>query len=167
VLRGKRVGDLLATRIVVDDEVDCYAVRELVASLWAEDAHRFKDYVRRPKANGYQSLHLTVRLPCGRPLEVQVRTRTMHLVAEHQSAAWGSYKAAAYAEHGVGARGSKGGKRPSSWQRALEGVRGLQALQPERLREALALAAAGMPTPTAIRRLVHGHGLEHLLLQPA
>mmetsp|Transcript_4244 Transcript_4244/g.11979 ORF Transcript_4244/g.11979 Transcript_4244/m.11979 type:complete len:606 (-) Transcript_4244:183-2000(-) len=92
VLRGKAVGDLLAARVIVDSEEDCWRARASIAGLWQEQTGRFKDYIRRPKANGYQSLHMTVLMPCGRPLEVQIRTRAMHDAAEHGAAAWGRYK---------------------------------------------------------------------------
>lgn len=131
VLRGKAVGDLLAARIVIDDAQDCAAVGTIVALLWGEEVHRRKDYVAHPKANGYQSLHMTVRLPCGRPLEVQIRTRSMHAAAERGSACWTAYKAGGVRRAGAGS---------GSWARALEGVRCLQAQQPERLRETLARA---------------------------
>jgi hypothetical protein len=149
VLRGKAVGDLLAARIVLDDDVDCAAVHALLARLWPEDVTRFKDYVTTPKRNGYQSIHATVRLPCGRPLEVQIRTRAMHAAAQHGSACWGVYKADGCVDGGGADDGDGDRRRGNSFERALEGVRCLQALQPERLREALACAAAGIPIPAA------------------
>lgn len=159
VLRGKAVGDLLAARIIIadadDDEQDarnCDRVRDLVAALWPEERARFKDYVRQPKANGYQSVHMTVRLPCGRPLEVQIRTRAMHAAAERGSACWGAYKSEACSVGGGAARRNaeddnlgSATKRGSSWARALEGVRCLHAQQPERLRATLACAIGALP----------------------
>ena len=68
-------------------------VHTLVESLWPGGIVQVKDYVANPKANGYQSLHLLVRLPSGWRCELQVRTRCMHDHAEHGAAAHADYKA--------------------------------------------------------------------------
>lgn len=93
------VRDLVGLRIVVDlpqdrDDLDeiaaLYAVHRAVSRLWPELQGRFKDYVRRPKASGYQSLHTTVWLE-EMPMEVQVRTAKMHATAESGEASHALY----------------------------------------------------------------------------
>jgi GTP pyrophosphokinase len=83
--------DVLGLRVLCDDVEQCFAVLAAVHALWAPDLTRLRDYINRPKSNGYQSLHTTVTTPHGR-LEVQVRTRGMHDAAEHGTAAHHSYK---------------------------------------------------------------------------
>ena len=70
------------------------AYRQLIRYGLSEVPNRFKDFVTRPKPNGYQSLHTNLRLPDGRVFEVQVRTRRMHEAAEFGSAAHNAYRAA-------------------------------------------------------------------------
>lgn len=65
---------------------------QAVRQLWPSEEGRFKNYVLSPKVNGYRALHDTVLLPCGTPLEVQVRTREMHRHAELGAASHRNYK---------------------------------------------------------------------------
>ena len=84
--------DVRALRVIVADVSDCYAALSQVHSMLQPVVDEFSDYIVRPKPNGYQSLHTVVLDESRRPVEIQIRTRTMHEHAEHGAAAHWIYK---------------------------------------------------------------------------
>ncbi|WP_353100120.1 RelA/SpoT family protein [Stenotrophomonas lactitubi] len=104
--------DIRAVRVMVDDVAACYAALGVVHALWAPVPSEFDDYIARPKANDYRSLHTAVVGPEGRTIEVQIRTHDMHAQAELGVAAHWKYK-----EGGKGAE--KSFDRKITWMRQL------------------------------------------------
>ncbi len=96
-MHGKRlpfkdVYDVYAVRVVVDTVDNCYRVLGVMHNLYKPYMNRFKDYIAIPKANGYQSLHTVLFGPNIVPIEVQIRTEEMHVMAEVGVAAHWRYK---------------------------------------------------------------------------
>ena len=111
-LAFEQLYDLRAVRVMVDDVGACYAALGAVHALWTPIPSEFDDYIARPKANDYRSLHTAVIGPEGRTIEVQIRTHEMHAQAELGVAAHWKYK-----------EGSKGAEkafdRKITWMRQL------------------------------------------------
>jgi RelA/SpoT family (p)ppGpp synthetase len=86
--------DLFAVRIILDtqNKNDCFAVYGIISEIYIPIPERFKNYISLPKKNGYQSIHTTVIGPEGKMVEVQIRTRAMHEIAERGVAAHWKYK---------------------------------------------------------------------------
>jgi GTP pyrophosphokinase len=129
-MRGKsldfdQVLDIRALRVVVSALDDCYGALSWVHAQFSPIADEFDDYIAKPKANGYQSLHTVVRDPAGQAIEIQIRTQAMHDKAEHGVAAHWVYKeAGAKGYAGVSATGSYDAKiavlrQLLAWERDL------------------------------------------------
>ncbi|MDI2113569.1 RelA/SpoT family protein [Commensalibacter nepenthis] len=90
----EQLSDIMAFRIIVDTKEECYAALGVVHSSYPVVAGRFKDYISAPKANGYQSIHtgVTLRQPRNQRIEIQIRTREMHDIAENGVASHWVYK---------------------------------------------------------------------------
>jgi GTP pyrophosphokinase len=88
----EQLSDIMAFRITVDSVPDCYAALGVIHGRYAMVPERFKDFISTPKPNGYRSLHTTIFGPERRRIEVQIRTRDMHEVAELGVAAHWAYK---------------------------------------------------------------------------
>ncbi|MEN1927201.1 bifunctional (p)ppGpp synthetase/guanosine-3',5'-bis(diphosphate) 3'-pyrophosphohydrolase [Luteimonas sp. MJ293] len=88
----KQVMDVFGFRVIVGTVPDCYHALGVVHSVYKPVDGRFRDFVAIPKANGYQSLHTVLFGPYGSPIEVQIRTEEMDLIAERGIAAHWAYK---------------------------------------------------------------------------
>ncbi|WP_290885516.1 bifunctional (p)ppGpp synthetase/guanosine-3',5'-bis(diphosphate) 3'-pyrophosphohydrolase [Arenimonas sp.] len=108
----EQVLDVFGFRIVVPTVMQCYHALGAVHSIYKPLDARFRDFIAIPKANGYQSLHTVLFGPYGAPVEVQIRTEDMDLVAERGIAAHWVYKSA-------GAGGSAAQARAQDWVRNL------------------------------------------------
>lgn len=103
--------DVRAVRVLVTDIKDCYAVLGIVHSLWSPLPREFDDYIAKPKANNYRSLHTAVIGPEGKSVEVQIRTREMHQHSELGVAAHWQYK--------EGGRQDRGYQEKIAWLRQV------------------------------------------------
>ena len=103
-----QVMDVFGYRVVVNSVAECYHALGVAHSVYKPLDGRFRDFIAIPKANGYQSLHTVLFGPYGSPIEVQIRTREMDLVAERGVAAHWAYK------HGEES-GNSAQSRASAW----------------------------------------------------
>lgn len=87
-----RLSDIYGFRVITATEADCYRTLGTIHQRWKSVPGRFKDYISQPKSNGYRSIHTTVSGRDGKRVEVQIRTREMHEVAETGVAAHWSYR---------------------------------------------------------------------------
>jgi RelA/SpoT family (p)ppGpp synthetase len=88
----EQLSDVMAFRVIVDDLADCYRALGQIHRRWPMVPGRFKDFISTPKRNGYRSLHTSVIHDSKMRIEVQIRTREMHLQAEKGLAAHWAYK---------------------------------------------------------------------------
>ena len=124
-MRGKsldfdRVFDIRALRVVVPDVASCYETLAWVHERFTPVHEEYDDYIAKPKNNGYQSLHTVVRDASGLPIEIQIRTQTMHDHAESGVAAHWAYKEA-------GAKGYAGVSATSDYDAKIAVLRQLLA----------------------------------------
>ena len=122
IVRGRDfsdIYDLVGIRILVEDDRDCYAVLGVLHNRWNPVPGRFKDFVAMPKFNMYQSLHTTVIGLQGKPVELQIRTFSMHRRAEYGIAAHWKYKEDVRAGDDTRPRPSSDGSADMAWVRQL------------------------------------------------
>ncbi|AVP96717.1 guanosine-3',5'-bis(diphosphate) 3'-diphosphatase [Ahniella affigens] len=105
--------DVYGVRVLVSEPLQCYLTLGVLHSLFKPVDGRFRDFIAIPKANGYQSLHTVLFGPGGTPLEVQIRTEDMELMAERGIAAHWAYKA------DVSAAGNTAQARARDWVAGL------------------------------------------------
>src|SRR6266705_2032567 len=107
-----QIHDLIAFRILVESTPDCYLALGHVHSLWKPKEGRIKDFIANPKSNGYRALHTTVFCLDDQLVEIQIRTRAMHEMAEYGVAMHWHYK-------DVGDHASASAKELLAWLRQL------------------------------------------------
>ena len=106
-----QVYDISAFRVIVNTIKECYEALGYIHSMWKPVQGRFKDYISVPKPNMYQSLHTAVMGPLGHRMEIQIRTKEMHKIAEEGIAAHWKYK--------EGSVASKTDEKQFAWLRQL------------------------------------------------
>jgi len=98
-LAFSRLSDIYGFRVICGDQAECYRILGVIHQRWRAVPDRFKDYISQPKSNGYRSIHTTVSGRDGKRVEVQIRSRQMHEVAEAGVAAHWSYREGVRAEN--------------------------------------------------------------------
>ena len=88
----EQLSDIMAFRIIVDSVQQCYQMLGAIHRKYLVVPGRFRDYISTPKNNSYQSLHTSVIGPLNKRIEIQIRTREMHLISEYGIAAHWNYK---------------------------------------------------------------------------
>ncbi len=96
--------DAIAIRVIVPEVKDCYASLGIIHTMWRPIPGEFDDYIASPKESMYQSLHTAVRALDARPVEVQIRTKEMHIAAEYGIASHWRYKEGGKRDAGLEAR---------------------------------------------------------------
>lgn len=85
--------DIVGFRIIVNEKDECYRALKLIQEIYKVIPEKYRDYIDKPKINGYRSLHTVILLGSyGLPVEIQIRTREMHNIAENGEAAHSRYK---------------------------------------------------------------------------
>jgi (p)ppGpp synthase/HD superfamily hydrolase len=93
LVKLKELTDIVGFRITVKEEGECYTALKLIQEIYKVIPGKYRDYIDKPKTNGYRSLHTVILLGSyGLPVEIQIRTRGMHNIAENGEAAHIGYK---------------------------------------------------------------------------
>ena len=93
LVKLKELTDIVGFRITVKEEGECYTALKLIQEIYKVIPEKYRDYINKPKTNGYRSLHTVILLGSyGLPVEIQIRTRGMHNIAENGKAAHSRYK---------------------------------------------------------------------------
>jgi GTP pyrophosphokinase len=138
IVRGRDftdIYDLVGLRVLVEELRDCYAALGVIHATWSPVPGRFKDYIAMPKFNMYQSLHTTVIGPEGKPVEIQIRTHSMHRRAEYGIAAHWKYKEGADPDAPAGKKGGEGSEQMAWLRQLLEWQR--EAADPDEFLDSL------------------------------
>ena len=89
----KELTDIVGFRIIVNEKEECYATLKLIQEIYKVIPEKYRDYIDKPKTNGYRSLHTVILLGSYElPVEIQIRTKEMHNIAEKGKAAHSRYK---------------------------------------------------------------------------
>jgi GTP diphosphokinase / guanosine-3',5'-bis(diphosphate) 3'-diphosphatase len=92
-VKFEELTDIVGFRIIVKEEGECYTALKLIQEIYKVIPEKYRDYIDKPKTNGYRSLHTVILLGSyGLPVEIQIRTRGMHNIAENGESAHSRYK---------------------------------------------------------------------------